>query len=65
MATDIFIREGLNTRQMAEVAEKYRNEFDIIHVELVDIIGILEFKLQKLYQGSEILTHWIPISGKS
>lgn len=49
MATDVFIREGLNSREMAEIAEKYRNQFDVVHVELVDIISILEFKLPELF----------------
>ncbi|OCJ55614.1 hypothetical protein A6U92_03250 [Agrobacterium rubi] len=40
---------------MAEVAEKYRNQFDVVHVELVDIISIIEFKLPELFAGFRLL----------
>lgn len=55
MATDIFVREGLNSRQMAELCQKYRHEFDIKHVELVDIIGILEFRLPEIFPGFRLI----------
>ncbi|WP_105419402.1 ImmA/IrrE family metallo-endopeptidase [Neorhizobium sp. T25_27] len=55
MATDIFIRNGLNSRQMAEIAQKYRHEFDVAHVELVDVIEILEFKMRELFPGFHIV----------
>lgn len=55
MATDIFIREGLNSQQMAELCKKYRDEFDIKHVELVDIVDLLEFRMPELYPGFRLL----------
>lgn len=54
MATDVFIREGLNSRDMAEAAEKYRNQFDVVDVELVDIVAILEFKLPESFPGFKL-----------
>ncbi|MCW1409104.1 ImmA/IrrE family metallo-endopeptidase [Rhizobium sp. 1AS11] len=45
MANDYFTSRGLNTPKMMSVAMKYRNEFDMQHVELVDIVNIIEFKL--------------------
>ncbi|MGR9449212.1 ImmA/IrrE family metallo-endopeptidase [Rhizobium leguminosarum] len=45
MANDYFTSRGLNTPKMMSVAMKYRNEFDMQHVELVDIVSIIEFKL--------------------
>lgn len=55
MATDIFVREGLNSQQMAELCQKYRDEFDIQHVELVDIVGILEFRLPEIFPGFRLI----------
>ena len=49
MARDYFTAEGLTTPQMMAKAIKYRREFDIQHVELVDIVDILEFKLVLRY----------------
>src|SRR4051812_47051740 len=45
MAKDYFTSRGLNTTQMMATALKYRNEFDMLHVELVDIVDIIEFRL--------------------
>ncbi|RVK38553.1 ImmA/IrrE family metallo-endopeptidase [Sinorhizobium meliloti] len=45
MAKDYFTSRGLSTPKMMKEALKYRNEFDMQHVELVDIVGIIEFKL--------------------
>jgi Zn-dependent peptidase ImmA (M78 family) len=55
MATDIFVSDGLNTRQMAEFAAKYRDEFDVLHVELIDIVNIIEFKLPEIFPGFRLV----------
>jgi hypothetical protein len=49
MATDYFTSQGLNTRKMMAEAMKYRHEFDMAYVELVDIVSILEFRLVERY----------------
>ncbi|QSY96049.1 ImmA/IrrE family metallo-endopeptidase [Rhizobium bangladeshense] len=45
MAKDHFTASGLNTPQMMAEAIKYRNEFEIKFVDLVDIVSIIEFRL--------------------
>ena len=40
---------------MAEVAAKYRHEFDVAHVELVDVVSILEFRLPELFPGFRLI----------
>lgn len=49
MATDYYTSRGLNTAEMMAEAIKYRHEFDMAYVELVDIVSILEFRLVELY----------------
>ncbi|MGR9503763.1 ImmA/IrrE family metallo-endopeptidase [Rhizobium leguminosarum] len=49
MAKDHYTSGGLTTPRMMAVALKYRDEFDMQHVELVDIIDIIEFKLVKKF----------------
>ena len=48
MSTDYFISDGLNEREMAEDAERYRREFDIALSSTVDIVDVIEFKLCKI-----------------
>jgi IrrE N-terminal-like domain len=45
MAKDFYTNDGLTYVQMAQVAQRYRNSFDIADVENVDVISIIEFKL--------------------
>ncbi|NEH55740.1 ImmA/IrrE family metallo-endopeptidase [Rhizobium leguminosarum] len=45
MAKDHYTSTGLTTPKMMTVALRYRDEFDMQHVELVDIVDIIEFKL--------------------
>ncbi|MFS2149748.1 ImmA/IrrE family metallo-endopeptidase [Rhizobium sp. Rhizsp42] len=54
MARDYFTAKGLTTPQMMAQAIKYRHEFDMQHVELVDIVSILEFKLVELYPNFKL-----------
>lgn len=54
MARDYFTSEGLTTPQMMVQAMKYRREFDLQHVELVDIVNILEFKLVVRYPNFKL-----------
>ncbi len=54
MARDYFTAEGLTTPQMMAQAMKYRREFDMQHVELVDIVNILEFKLVARYPNFKL-----------
>ncbi|RVI51695.1 ImmA/IrrE family metallo-endopeptidase [Sinorhizobium medicae] len=49
MAKDYFTSRGLNTPKMMAEAVKYRHEFDMAYVELVDIVSILEFRLVERY----------------
>lgn len=49
MAKDHFTSRGLNTPKMMAEAIKYRHEFDMAYVELVDIVSILEFRLVERY----------------
>ncbi len=49
MAKDHYTSAGLTTPKMMAVALRYRNEFDMQHVELVDIIDIIEFKLVQTF----------------
>lgn len=49
MAKDHYTSRGLTTPEMMKEALRRRSEFDIQHVELVDIIAILEFKLVQKY----------------
>ena len=45
MAKDHFTSKGLTTPEMMAETSKYRNEFELGDIELVDIVSILEFKL--------------------
>ncbi|PDS66686.1 hypothetical protein CO653_08230 [Rhizobium anhuiense] len=54
MARDYFTANGLTTSQMMVQAMKYRREFDMQHVELVDIVDILEFKLVGRYPNFKL-----------
>lgn len=51
MPTDYYIKSGLTTPEMAEFAERKRNEFGVASVELVDVVGIIEFKLPEASPG--------------
>jgi len=51
MPTNVFIREGLTQREMAEVAQRYRRQFNLEYAQLVDIVEILEFKLPEAFPG--------------
>ncbi len=54
MARDYFTAKGLTTPQMMAEAIKYRREFDMQHVELADIVDILEFKLVARYPNFKL-----------
>ncbi|WP_083338267.1 ImmA/IrrE family metallo-endopeptidase [Ensifer sp. LCM 4579] len=54
MARDYFTAKGLTTPEMMVQAMKYRREFDMEHVELVDIVDILEFKLVERYPNFKL-----------
>lgn len=45
MAKDFYTSRGMNTPKMMAETLKYRNEFDMLYVELVDIVDIIEFRL--------------------
>lgn len=49
MADDFYTSDGLNSREMAILAGRYRGKFDIGLLDKVDIIEVLELKLPKLY----------------
>lgn|GEM_PF-1382757 len=49
MAKDHYTSAGLTTPKMMAAALRYRSEFDIQHVEFVDIMDIIEFKLVQVF----------------
>lgn len=55
MAKDHFTSNGLTTPQMMAEASKYRNEFQLGFVELVDIVSIIEFKLVQRFPNFRLL----------
>ncbi len=55
MAKDYFTSSGLTTSQMMSEALKYRNEFDMKFVELVDIVDIIEFRLVEIFPRFRLL----------
>jgi hypothetical protein len=55
MAKDHFTSKGLTTPQMMAEASKYRNEFQLSYVELVDIVSIIEFKLVLRFPNFRLL----------
>ncbi|MBY2987009.1 MULTISPECIES: ImmA/IrrE family metallo-endopeptidase [Rhizobium] len=65
MAKDHYTSRGLTTLEMMTEALRFRNDFEIAHVERVDIVSILEFKLVQRFpnfrlvikQDTEMNTH--------
>ena len=46
---DDFYTSGLNGRDIAILAQRYRDKFDIVDQECTDIINVLEFKLPQAF----------------
>ncbi len=55
MAKDYFTSRGLTTPEMIAETKKYRHEFEVAHVERVDIVSILEFKLVERYPNFRLV----------
>lgn len=51
MATDSFVSEGLNQKEMAEFTIELRQKLGVGRGDPVDIVDILEFELSKFYPG--------------
>ncbi|WFU10291.1 ImmA/IrrE family metallo-endopeptidase [Rhizobium sp. CB3090] len=55
MAKDYFTSRGLTTPEMMIEALKYRTEFEVAHVDRIDVVSILEFKLVRLFPNFRLI----------
>ncbi len=51
MSDDIYINNGFNSIEMASFARKQRVKFGILTSEFVDIVSLIEFKLEEIFPG--------------